>query len=73
MAVSREQFGEWKAHPVTQQFKDELREAVETLVGEMVMRREPDLHKDAFTRAFVRAADSILTWAPEFTAEGEKQ
>ena len=71
MAVRKEQFGDWKAHPVTLEFRKELQEAVEMLVGEMVTRREPDEHRDAFTRAFVRAADSILTWTPDFAEEGE--
>lgn len=69
MAVRKELYGEWKTHPVTDELKRELRETLETLVGQMVMRMEPDPGRDGFTRAFARAVDVVLSWQPEFITE----
>lgn len=69
MAIRREQFGEWKIHPVTQALHRDLIEALESLVGSMVARLEPNPHMDQYTRAFARATDAILNWQPEFLPE----
>jgi hypothetical protein len=71
MAVSRELFGEWKAHAVTEELKKELTETLETLVGQMISRMEPDPARDGFTRAFAKAVDVIFSWQPEFLPEGK--
>lgn len=69
MAVRKELYGEWKAHPVTEELKRELITTLETLVGQMVSRMEADPARDGFTRAFAKAVDVILSWEPEFTPE----
>lgn len=69
MAVSKAQYSEWKTHPVTEELKRELTVTLETLVGQMVMRMEPDPGRDGFTRAFARAVDVVLSWQPEFITE----
>lgn len=69
MAVRKEEFYEWKTHPVTDELKRELRETLETLVAQMVNRMEPEPARDGFTRAFAKAVDVVFSWQPEFTEE----
>lgn len=72
MAVKQALFAEWKRHPVTQELLRELHAGVETVVAQMVNREAPDLAKDQFARAFVRVADDIITWQPEFIPEEDQ-
>jgi hypothetical protein len=69
MAVSKQLFGDWKRNPVTQELMQELREGVEKVVSQMVVREIPDSAKDQFCRAFVRVADDVINWQPEFLQE----
>ena len=73
MAIRKEMYGEWKTHPATAELRKDLVETLESLVGQMVGRMEPDYDKDAFTRAFARAVDAILNWQPEFLPDEKEE
>ena len=73
MAIRKEMYGEWKTHPATVELRKDLIETLESLVGQMVSRLEPNPHMDAFTRAFARATDAILNWQPEFLPEEQEE
>ncbi len=72
MAVTRNAYGDWKRHSVTEELMQEIRSTMEDAISKMVIREEPDYDKDMFTRAFVRVADSVLNWQPEFVKEEDQ-
>mgnify|MGYP003411350681 CR=1 FL=1 len=72
MAVSKEAYRDWRNNSVTQALMEDLRETVETEVAKMINRDIPDQARDQFTRAFVKTADQIISWEPEFPKEEEK-
>jgi BMFP domain-containing protein YqiC len=71
MAVSRSFYSDWKRHPVTEELMQEIRSMMEDAISRMVMREEPDYDKDMAVRAFVKVADSVLNWQPEFLEGGQ--
>jgi hypothetical protein len=69
MPVTKGMFGEWKNHPCTQELHSELLADMEKRISSMINRERPDPDADQFVRAFVKIADAIISWQPEFMTE----
>lgn len=72
MAVRKELYVDWVRNPVTEALKEELRVDVENLVAEMIRRDRPDADRDQYVRAFVKVADAVISWTPEFVKTEEE-
>lgn len=72
MAVKRALYQDWKRHPVTQELFEELKQGAATVIAQMVNRDAPDLAKDQFCRAFIKVADDVVCWQPDFLLEEEE-
>lgn len=71
MALTHEQYIEWKQHRGTQELMNSLRENLEGYVAKMVMRDRPDPDQDQWIRAYAKITDEILSWRPEIVSDSE--
>jgi len=72
MAVSKQLFGDWKRHPVTEEMLKELLQDTSREVSKMITREVPDGPRDQFVRALVKITDDIVTWEPDFLPEEDE-
>lgn len=71
MAVTKEQYSDWKNHPVTQELMADLTEECEGWVGQMIRRAEPNTAEDQFIRAFVKVTDNVRLYEPKIVSSDE--
>lgn len=63
--ITREMYGEWKRHEVTQMLMLTLKDNLENYVVKMLNRTSPDEYEDQFIRAYAKITDAVLGWEPE--------
>ena len=71
MALTIEQYREWKQHRGTQELMSSLRESLEMYVAKMLTRDRPDPDNDQWIRAYAKITDEILSWQPEIISDSE--
>ena len=70
--ITKTQFNEWKNTEVTQALYSEIKEAVEEVASEMLVRRHSDPNDDQYIKGFIRGVQSSLEWVPNFQEEDEE-
>lgn len=71
MALTIEQYIEWRQHSGTQELMNTLRENLEGFVAKMISRDRPDPDQDQWIRAYAKITDEILSWRPEILSDSE--
>lgn len=66
MAVTRQDYADWKAHSVTQHLMDSIHAQMEDRIAKLVKRIEPNPFFDSIDRAYIAAATDFLEFEPEF-------
>jgi hypothetical protein len=71
--ITKSQFNEWRNTEVTQAMFEEVREVIETVASEMLVRRNSDPQDDQYLKGYIRGIQAGMEWVPEFPPEDEEE
>lgn len=69
--MTKQEYVEWRNHPVTRAFKEDVFGVIEAAAAELISRTAPNPERDTFLKGFVAGAKQLPEWEPqEFNNEG---
>lgn len=67
--MKKEDFVEWRMHPITQALYDDVAEAVSAIMNAVLTRIEANAGLDTYQKGYIAGVKSVMDWDPDLEEE----